>query len=58
MTRRILLTSLLLAILVIALFFRKLGLGELAVVAAIMALTFGVESVRFVIGQFLKGYGK
>lgn len=56
MSRRLLLMGLVLLVALITLLFRKIGLGELAVVAAIVALAFGVESVRFVVGRFWKGY--
>ncbi|MEK7327068.1 MAG: hypothetical protein AAB217_17635 [Chloroflexota bacterium] len=36
--------------------FRRVGLGEVAIVVAVLALAFGVEIVRFVVKQFLKGY--
>jgi hypothetical protein len=56
MSRRFLLAGLLLLVVLATLLFRKIGLGELAVIAAIFALAFSIESIRFVVGRFLKGY--
>jgi hypothetical protein len=36
--------------------FRRVGLGEVAIVVSILALAFGVEIVRFLVMQVLKGY--
>jgi len=36
--------------------FRRVGLGEAAIVVSILALAFGVEIVRFLVVQVLKGY--
>ena len=36
--------------------FRKIGLGELAVILAVFALVFMIESVVFVVKQFWSGY--
>jgi len=58
MSRRLLLAGLLLLVVVATLLFRKIGLGELAIIVAIFALAFSIESVRFVVGRFLKGYRK
>lgn len=35
---------------------RTMGLGELALIAGFFALVFSVESIRYVVRQFLKGY--
>jgi len=43
-------------IVVIAVFFRRIGLGEMAVFLSVMALVLAVESIRYVVKQFLKGY--
>ncbi len=45
-----------LCIIVIAAFFRWIGLGEIAVFLSILVLVLVVESVRYVVKQFLKGY--
>ncbi len=58
MSRRFLLAGLLVLVVLATLLFRKIGLGELAIIAAIFALAFSVESVRFIVGRFLKGYRK
>ena len=58
MSRRLLLAGLLLLIVLGTFLFRKIGLGELAIIAAIIALAFSVESIRFVVKQYLKGYRK
>jgi hypothetical protein len=36
--------------------FRRVGLGEVAIVISILVLAFGVEVVRFVVAQVVKGY--
>ncbi len=41
---------------VIAAFFRWIGLGEIAVFLSVLVLVLIVESVRYVVKQFLKGY--
>jgi predicted ABC-type exoprotein transport system permease subunit len=43
-------------IIVIAAFFRWIGLGEIALFVAVLVLVLAVESVRYVVRQFLKGY--
>ena len=53
--RLTLLTLLFLSLALLAAFFRRLGLGEVALVAAIFALTFGVEIVRYLAKQVVKG---
>lgn len=55
MTRRILLSLLLLTLLLLTGIFRRLGLGELAIIVAILALAFASESIRFVVGQVVRG---
>jgi hypothetical protein len=40
----------------VASFFRRLGWGEIGLIAAIFSLAFVVEIVRFLVKQFLKGY--
>jgi hypothetical protein len=40
----------------IAVFFRWIGLGEMAVFLSAVVLVLAVESVRYVVKQFLKGY--
>ncbi len=54
--RLTLLTLLFLSLALLAAFFRRLGLGEVALVAAIFALTFGVEIVRYLVKQVVKGF--
>jgi hypothetical protein len=56
LTRLGLLFVFLLILTFVASFFRRLGWGELALVAAIFSLAFVVEIVRFLIKQFMKGY--
>ena len=41
---------------VIAAFFRWIGLGEIALFLSVVVLVLVVESVRYVVKQFLKGY--
>ncbi len=41
---------------VIAVFFRWIGLGEIALFLTAVVLVVVVESVRYVVKQFLKGY--
>jgi len=36
--------------------FRQMGLGEIAVFLSVVVLVLTVESVRYVVRQFLKGY--
>jgi len=43
-------------IVVIAAFFRWIGLGEIAIILSALVLVLIVESVRYVVEQFLKGY--
>jgi diacylglycerol kinase len=43
-------------IVVIAAFFRWIGLGEIAIILSALVLVLIVESVRYVVKQFLKGY--
>jgi len=54
-SRLTLLSLLLAAFALLAAFFRRLGLGEVALVAAIFALTFCVEIVRYLVKQVVKG---
>ena len=56
MIRSALLVSLLLILALIVTFFRRLGLGEVALIAAVLALAFIVEIGRYLIKQFLRGY--
>jgi hypothetical protein len=44
------------SIAVIAAFFRWIGLGEIALFLSAVVLVVIVESVRYVVKQFLKGY--
>ena len=41
---------------VIAVFFRWIGLGEMALLLSALTLVLAVESGRYVVKQFLKGY--
>ena len=41
---------------IIAAFFRWIGLGEIAIILSALVLVLIVESVRYVVKQFLKGY--
>ena len=43
-------------IIVIAVFFRWIGLGEIALFLSALVLVLIVESVRYVVKQFVKGY--
>jgi hypothetical protein len=45
-----------LCITVIAAFFQWIGLGEIALFLSVVVLVLIVESVRYVVQQFLKGY--
>ncbi len=59
MRRRLWLPLVLLAgacIVCIAAFFRWIGLGEIAVFLSAAVLVLVIESVRYVVKQFLKGY--
>lgn len=56
LSRLSLLFALLAVLAAITWLFRRVGLGELAIVVSILALAFGVEMVRFVVRQVLKGY--
>ncbi len=56
MTRLTLFALLLVVLSLVATFFRRLGLGEAALIAAVLALAFCVEIVRFVVKQIWKGY--
>ncbi len=56
MTRLTLFALLLIALALLAAFFRRLGLGEAALIAAVLALAFCVEIVRYVLKQVMKGY--
>ena len=56
MTRLTLFALLLVVLSLAATFFRRLGLGEVALIAAVLALAFCVEIVRFVVKQVMKGY--
>lgn len=59
MRRRLWLPLLLLVgvcIAVIAAFFRWIGLGEIALFLSAVVLVVIIESVRYVVKQFLKGY--
>ncbi len=55
-SRLMLLMILLAVFLVVAALFRRLGLGEVASILAILALAFSVEIVRYLAKQFMKGY--
>jgi hypothetical protein len=55
MSRRILLSILLLALLLLTSFFRRLGIGEFAIIVAFLVIAFASESIRFVVGQVVKG---
>ena len=37
-------------------FGRRIGLGEWALIFSIFALVIGIESIRYVVRQFLSGY--
>jgi hypothetical protein len=53
------LTLFALLLIILALFaalFRRLGLGEVALIAAVLALAFCVEIVRYVLKQVAKGF--
>ena len=54
--RFILLFTLLLVIVAIGAIFRRMGLGEIALVAAFLGLVLVLESGRYVLRQFIKGY--
>jgi len=56
MTRLTLFALVLVVLALIAAFFRRLGLGEVALIAAVLALAFCVEIVRYVVKQVMKGY--
>ncbi|HLB50147.1 MAG TPA: hypothetical protein VJL59_24255 [Anaerolineales bacterium] len=56
MTRLTLFALLLVILSLFAALFRRLGLGEVALIAAVLALAFCVEIVRFVVKQVMKGY--
>lgn len=55
-SRLTLLMILLAVFLVVAALFRRLGLGEVASILAILVMAFGVEIVRYIAKQFVKGY--
>jgi hypothetical protein len=55
MTRRLLLSLLLLALLLLTGLFRRLGVGELAIIVAFLVIAFASESIRFVVGQVVRG---
>jgi len=55
MSRRLLLSLLLLALLILTGVFRRLGIGEFALIVAFLVLAFASESIRFVAGQVVKG---
>lgn len=44
------------SLIVVAAFFRWIGLGEIALFLSVVALVVAVESIRYVVKQFLKGY--
>ena len=44
------------SIICIVALFRRIGLGELALFLSVVVLVLAVESVRYVVRQFLKGY--
>ena len=56
--RVVLLCGLMLVILAIAALFRRFGLGELALILAVLSLILVVESGRFIVRQFLKGLSR
>ena len=59
MRRRLWLPLLLLVsacIIAVAAFFRWIGVGEIALFLSVVVLVLIVESVRYVVKQFLKGY--
>ncbi len=59
MRRRLWLPLLLLvgvSLIAVAAFFRWIGLGEIALFLSVVVLVVVVESIRYVIKQFLKGY--
>ena len=56
LTRFSLLFALFAVLAAITWLFRRVGLGEVAVVLAVLALAFGVEIVRYIAVQFLRGY--
>ncbi|MGH2524251.1 MAG: hypothetical protein ACRDH2_17215 [Anaerolineales bacterium] len=41
---------------VTAFLFRRFGLGELALILAVLSLVLVIESGRYIVRQFLKGY--
>jgi|GEM_PF-2294250 len=47
---------LLLVLALIVSLFRRIGWGELALIAAVLALAFSVEIVRYLVKRFMKGY--
>ena len=56
LSRLSLLFALFAVIAFIASLLRRLGLGEIALILAVLALAFGVEIVRYIVKQVLKGY--
>jgi hypothetical protein len=54
--RLVLLVGLLIVLGGAGVFLRRLGLGEIGIVVALVALVFVIESARFVLRQFLRGY--
>ncbi|MBM4424815.1 MAG: hypothetical protein FJ030_15745 [Chloroflexi bacterium] len=54
--RIILLVLLTLTLALIVSLFRRIGWGELALIAAVLALAFSVEIVRYLVKRFMKGY--
>ncbi len=54
---RLLLVAALIGLIALAAsFFRRVGPGEVALVAAVLVLAFIVEIVRYLVKQFKKGY--
>ena len=56
MTRLVLFIMLVFVLLLIASFFRQLGWGEIALIAAVLALASLVEAGRYWVKKFLSGY--
>ena len=55
-TRLSLLLALFALIAAMAWLFQRVGLGEIGVILAVLAVAFSVEIVRYVVKQFLRGY--
>lgn len=54
--RILMMIAVLLVVILIGTFLQRMGIGEMALIFGFLGLAFAVESVRYVVRQFIKGY--